>query len=186
MKKYEYIFYSVVGDHAGETVEQIINRKLEEINRFGYSLWSIKMDRKSLEQVWELPEDGEVVVVAKISPKAKDPVIVNDVCRAQKMRWKKDDEAIIPEGIDTTFTSGKNYQAYVVQSYEMLEKPEKFDFGSYITFLKDGRTKSYKERFKCKQFQNTFARYDDAIYQKCEKEIAVLMRLKYPFAVNIE
>ena len=86
MKKYEYIFYSVVGDHAGETVEQIINRKLEEINRFGYSLWSIKMDRKSLEQVWELPEDGEVVVVAKISSKAKDPVIVNDVCRAQKMR----------------------------------------------------------------------------------------------------
>ncbi len=27
MKKYKHVFYSVVGNHAGETVEQIINRK---------------------------------------------------------------------------------------------------------------------------------------------------------------
>lgn len=33
------------------------------------------MDKKSLEQVWELPEDSEVVVIAKTNPKAKDPVI---------------------------------------------------------------------------------------------------------------
>ena len=27
MKKYKHVFYSVIGNHAGETVEQIINRK---------------------------------------------------------------------------------------------------------------------------------------------------------------
>ena len=75
MKKYKHVFYSVVGNHAGETVEQIINRKKKEINKCGYSLWSIKMNKKSLEQVWELPEDSEVVVIAKTNPKAKDPVI---------------------------------------------------------------------------------------------------------------
>jgi hypothetical protein len=95
-------------------------------------------------------------------------------------------ESIIPNGIDTTFAKGKNYQAYVIKKYEILDFPINFDFEKYETRLSNGTTKSFKERFKCCQFQNTFGRKNDKLKESCKREISIIMELEYPFVVNIK
>ncbi len=181
------IFYSVIGNHAGESPRQIISRKQREVNDCGYGLWSAKIDAKSVEQVWKLEKDDEVIVLCRVKYDARDPVRYNDKpYRAQKM-CGPEGEKQIPMGITTTFTKGANYQAYVVDEYIILDRPEMFDFSCYDTTLADNSTKSYVARFKCKQFQNAYGkRTRQNSGQSGKKEIGVVMKLKYPFVVNLK
>lgn len=154
-------------------------------NSCGISLWSVSIDKKSIEQVWGLNPTDEVVVLCKVSENAKDPVGKDNGDIATIMIGP-DGEESIPKGIKTTFPKGKNYQSYVVKEYERLESPIIFDFGKYETILRNNKTKSFKERFKLGQFQNTFGRKNKNLTESCVKEIMVIMKLKYPFVVGIK
>lgn len=180
----KYIFYSVIGRHAGESVEDILSRKQEEVIIAGLSLWSAAIDGKSIEQVSNLNEGDRVNVLCKLSPKAFDPV--KNSVSAKIMIYPNGEIHEIPDGIVTTYTEGKKYQAYVVKNYRIFDKAQLFDFGHYETTLKDGSHKSYKERFNLKQFQNTLGRYNEVLDETCKKEIMVVMELTYPFVVNIK
>ena len=184
----EHVFYSIIGNHAGETPNNIINRKKEEIDRCGYSLWSAKIDKKSVEQVWKLTPDNNVIVLCKTNDRARDPVKASNVPYfAQYMLGPNNKSQVIPNGIKASFTKGKNYQAYVVSKYTILEDEEMFDFSNYNTILADNTEKPFAERFKCRQFQNT---YGKKLKRKkigsCTKQIKVIMTLKYPFVVNLK
>ncbi len=184
----KYIFYSIIGKHGGETVQDILSRKNDEIKNCGWGLWSAKIEKKSVELVWELNEDDTVEVLCKVNEKAKDPVVI-DGTEAYRAVWfvgPDGKEQIVPEGINTTFTKGKNYQAYVVDRYEILDQPVSFDFGKYETVQANGIPKSFAERFKCSQFQNTFGRVNEKLSNSCCKDILVKMILKYPFVVNLK
>ena len=185
---YHHIFYSVIGKHAGEQVEEIIERKQKEIARCKYSLWSAKIDKKSIEQVWNLNKKDKVYVLCRINGKAKDPVKTTTVPYYAKKAYGPDkQELIIPDGIRTSFTEGKKYQAYVVDKYELLKQPVKFDFGKYESLLADNTHRSFKDRFKCSQFQNTYGCVNEQLKESYdEKEIGLIMELKYPFVVNLE
>lgn len=184
---YNHIFYSVIGNHAGETVEEIIERKENEITECEYSLWSAKIDKKSIEQVWKLDENDKVYVLCKINKAAKDPVKATIVPYYAKKAYGPDkQELTIPDGIKTSFTEGKNYQAYVVKHYELLESPIAFDFGKYESLLANNLHMSFKNRFKCNQFQNTYGHLNKQLEEREEKEIKLIMELKYPFVVNLE
>jgi len=106
------IFYSIVGKHGGETVEEIINRKQKEVELCGYSLWSARIDKKSVEQVWSLSDSDEVYVLCKINKNAKDPVKQGDVPYYAELHFGPGDidggGQAIPEGVKTSFTKGKN------------------------------------------------------------------------------
>jgi len=185
--KCDNIFYSIIGNHAGESPSQIINRKKREIVECGFGLWSAKIDTKSVEQVWELDKNDEVIVLCRVKYDAKDPVHYDKVPYRAKFMIGPEGAKSIPDGIITTFTEGTNYQAYVVAEYTILEKPEMFDFACYDTLLADNSKKSYVERFKCKQFQNTYGK--KTRQSSCEsgkKEIGVVMKLKYPFVVKLK
>lgn len=182
-----YIFYSVIGPHGKETPREIINRKRKEIDecKKHFSLWSAKIDIKSKEEVWKLSEDSEVVVLCKINPKAADPVASDQIECAKCMIGPKGEE-IIPEGIKSTYMKNKNYQAYVVKEYEILESPIKFDFSKYESILSNGTRKSFKDRFRNTRFQNTFGCKNDNLTEPCKKDIMVKMKLQYPFVVDIK
>ena len=191
----EYLFYSVIGKHASETVSQIINRKQNEVKRCGFSLWSVKIDKKSVEQVWKLKRDEKVVVFCVIKENAKDPVINRTVAKKmiqpnQTVNYNKKGmcETItmdIPNHICATFTENKNYQAYVVSEYEILNEPLDFNFGPYESLLSNGKTKSFMERFKFSRFQNTFGKLNPESTDVFCKQIMVKMHLQYPYVVNI-
>lgn len=202
--EYEYIFYSVIGRHAGESIEKILSRKLGEINANPQkiSLWAASIDKKSIEQVWRLNSNDEVYVLCKVSETAKDPAGESgeddkndkdgkDKLRANIMIGPKGKKSI-PEWIcarvpDEKYCQEKrkNYQAYVVEEYEIYKSPIIFDFGKYETILRNNQIKSFKERFKSSRFQNTFGRKNKDLTESCAKEIMVIMKLKYPFVVNI-
>lgn len=181
----EYIFYSLIGRHGNKSPNEIIKDKQDEIKACKFSLWSAQIDKKSIEQVWNLDKSDRVIVLCRVSNKAKDPVDKENMYTAITMAGPEGEKSI-PEGIMTTFTKGKNYQAYVVKKYEILDSPIIFDFGKYNTLLSDNTTKSFKERFRNTRFQNTFGRKDVQLKESCTKEIQVLMELEYPFVVNIK
>jgi len=180
-----YLFYSVIGKHASESVDEIIRRKANEIQLCGFSLWSAKIDRQSIMQVSKLSEEDDVYVLCKVNKNAKDPVISGKFFSANKMVYPTGEVKPIPSGINTTFTKGKNYQAYVVESYNILDEEKDFNFGPYETLLADNSVKTFSQRFKCFQFQNTFGKINPSIDEICKKKISVIMKLKYPFVVNI-
>jgi hypothetical protein len=183
----KYLFYSVIGKHAGETIEEILARKQKEIELCNYSLWSAKINKKSRELVWSLDEFDKVAVYCKKSDSAKDPVNGKDICHAKIMTYNNgENKIIIPDGIDTTFTKGIKYQAYVVRKYEFLEQPTKYDFGKYESILDDNTIVSFSKRFKNTRFQNRFGKENPLLNQSCEKEIIVKMELTYPFVVCLE
>lgn len=180
----DYIFYSVIGKHAGESAEQIIERKQKELT-VGVSLWSAKIDKKSIEQVWNLNEKDKVYVLCKLNPNAKDPSKERETVSATIMVTPSGEQKI-PSGINTTFTKGKSYQAYIVKNYEFLNEAKIYDIGKYETFLADNSVMSFKERFRNSLFQNTSGRKNDQLTDVYEKEISAIMELQYPFVVEIK
>lgn len=190
-QNYHHIFYSVIGKHAGEQVEEIIKRKQKEIEGCKYSLWAAKIDKKSIQQVWSLNKDDKVYVLCSIRRNAKDPVIKTEVPYYAKKAYgpapSELQELIIPQSIRTSFTKGSNYQAYVVEKYELLPRPIKFDFGKYESLLRDNTHKSFKQRFDgFNRFQNTYGCINEQLEESHSKEIELIMELKYPFVVNLE
>ena len=185
-KTADNIFYSVVGKHGGETVEEIISRKQKEVELCGYSLWSAHIDQKSVEQVWALSKDDEVYVLCKINKDAKDPVRQGDSPYYATTQFGPKGEEDIPKDIKTSFTEGKKYQAYVVEEYEMLDASIEFDFGKYETMLANGNFASFAERFKFSKFQNTYGKKNVTIDAECSKTIGLIMKLKYPFVVELK
>ena len=110
-----YLFYSVIGPHGGETVEQILSRKEKEIKDTGYSLWAAKINKESIRRVWGLSKDDMVYVYCHCNLKAKDPAAQS--ATATHMIGPNGKE-LIADGITATFKETYNeqkpYQAYVV------------------------------------------------------------------------
>lgn len=178
------IFYSVIGAHAGESVKQIVDRKSDEIKKSKLSLWSARIDSRSKNLVWQLPEDSKVYVLCKISKVARDPV-GGTAYAAQKFIGPDNIANDVPDDIRTTFEKGKKYQAYVVEKYDLLQNVAEFDFGQYVSFTAKGAV-SFAERFKCSQFQNVYGKKDENRMESCKKDIGMIMTLKYPFVVDLE
>lgn len=60
------------------------------------------------------------------------------------------------------------------------------NIGPYKTLLANGQVKTFKERFKCTQFQNTYGKIDDSCNDEFYKEVGLVMELKYPFVVELK
>lgn len=186
----EHAFYSIIGKHAHESVEDIISRKNDEIQTAGFSLWSVQIDKKSIEQVWELPEDADVYVLCSVGRNAKDPAEKSDIRLAETMIGPESfGEQSVPEGIKTTYSSEKKngYQAYVVgEYYDLSNKPETMDLGCFESTLSHGEKRNFKERFSNTRFQNVYGKLTPQIETECTKKISMVFRLKYPFVVEIK
>ncbi|KRM52284.1 hypothetical protein FC64_GL000709 [Ligilactobacillus araffinosus DSM 20653] len=186
LDKINNIFYSVIGQHDKEDVKTILSRKLDEIEKAGYSLWAAKIDKKSIEQVWNLKPTDKVYVVCSIKPKAKDPGKGYDNNIAKYYESPKGVFNIDDNVISTFSSKRKTYQAYYVNKYIMLPEEKKMNIGPYKTLLANGQVKTFKERFKCTQFQNTYGKIDDSCNDEFYKEVGLVMELKYPFVVELK
>lgn len=184
----KHVFYSVIGRHAGESVDEIIQRKEEEIERAGFSLWSAKIDKMSIAQIKELDPDEGVWVLCKISATAKDPAAGTSK-RATSMIFPTGEVKEIPDGVNTTYGTNRNsYQAYVVKRYLEVDDPTyEFDFAKYETTKSGGEVESFEHRFnKFSRFQNTYGKYNENLTAPCKKPIQYIMELEYPFVVTIK
>lgn len=182
----KHIFYSVVGMHGKEQVDQIINRKNFEVRNAGYSLWSAKIDKKSKELVWNLPENEEVWVMCKVNTKAFDPV-KNEMSVANEMIGPMG-VIQINESVSTTYSTGKNYQAYVVEEYiDIRNNPMNFNLANYVSTKATNEEVLFFSRFNSfSRFQNVYGYQNDLLNLKYFKKIGFIMKLRYPFVVDIK
>lgn len=184
--KMNNIFYSVVGAHGRENVDTILSRKQEEVSNAGYSLWAAKIDKKSIEQVWNLKPTDKVYVVCSINPNAKDPGkgSGNNVAKYYE---SPDGTFEIDKDVVSTFSSKRNnYQAYFVKNYKILSESERMNIGPYKCIQADGTVKTYKERFSFSRFQNTYGKLDESCTDEYYKDIDLIMELEYPFVVQLK
>lgn len=188
----ENIFYSVVSEHCNESVESIINRKKTEIEKVGYSLWAALIDKKSIDQVWNLSSTDKVYVLCSINSKSKISKNQKDVSVAKYYECPEGKFKIV-EDIVTTYPSKRNeryfnpYQAYFVNNYTILSKEKEINIGQYETLLANGQTKNFEERFiKCTRFCDTYGKLNANSNAKANKKIGLIMELKYPFVVQLK
>ena len=169
----------------GENVSQIFVRKQKEVDATGFSLWAANIKPKSKEIVWQLEESDMVLVLCHVNKNAKDPSAGRVIAPAISMYSPATNVLDVPGSISATFTKGKNYQAYVVERYIELDAPVLFDFGCYECFFSDGRRKDFKDVFVTGQYTNFYGRYTPALGEHAMKEISVIMKLRYPFVVDV-
>jgi len=182
MNKYAYIFYHVIGFHMNESPKQIMERKVNDLKNNPYSLWTAKIDKNSIDMVRQLSENDEIYVLCRINESAKSPE--GDECTAVKITWDDEEEIISSNISPVTYPEGKKYQAYVVAEYQILDNPMLYDFSGYLS--PNGKT--FKVRMdEFTRFQNCFGKLDENILEDSKiKDISVIMKLKYPFVVDVE
>lgn len=187
MDKMEHIFYSIIGKHENEDVETIINRKKQEVINAGYSLWAARIEDKCADLVRNLNKTDEVYVLCSISNNSKEPGKKRKTCIAQYYKTPKEKVKIHKDVLTTFSPNGKSQRyrrAYLVDEY-IIPKKEEYDLGPYIMTLKDGKKKSFKEGFKSSYFQNRYGKYDSNCPDEYCKDISLIMKLKYPFVVDL-
>ena len=182
----DYLFYHVIGPHGKEGPESIVPRKQGEIKNCGMTLWAAAVDKKSKEMAQKLGKKNNVYVLCKISSSAKDPA-TGDNWTAKNRIMPDGTKVPVPKGVICGYKKGKkNYQAYVVEKCECLEVQEDYDFGPYVSTMSKGTQESFTERFKQSRFQNTFGKKDGIKRPACKRPISVVLKLKWPFVVDIE
>lgn len=77
-------FWHTFGPHGGETTEQILDRKAEEIHKTGYTLWSFQHRTRNTLQEWfrliEAAKSNSIYVICSDSPGAKDGAGIVNYC----------------------------------------------------------------------------------------------------------
>jgi hypothetical protein len=107
-------FWHPFGPHAGETAEQIIKRKKEEIEKNGWTLWSFQKRTKEFYSIWikNINENNpiNVLVFCSEGKGARDPKGEPKYYRHYKTigenEWKK-----IPIDVHVPHPSAKNEAA---------------------------------------------------------------------------
>ena len=67
-----------------------------------------------------------------------------------------------------------------------FEDPMSFDFGKYDSQNSKGEVVPFADRFKSTYFQNVYGKRNGSSLAVCEKEISLIMKLQYPFVVDVK
>ncbi|MDY3828581.1 MAG: hypothetical protein SOZ71_07345 [Clostridium sp.] len=187
--KHENLFYTTIGAHAGENIEDILKNKIKEISECKFSLWAANIKSTSLEALWKLDKNDKVYVLGSISKGAKDPSEKdNGKSLTADIIIKRDGtEEKIPKGIVCTFPLGHNYYyAYKVKKYIINEKEESYDLGQYETLVKEKGRKIMKLFSDySNRGQDQFGHLNPNLNDKKEYKYVVCMELEYPFVEKI-
>lgn len=77
----EFCFYHPVGSHSGEEFSKIVERKKEDILKYGYTLWSFSKVGVDRLKIWKdcLMENGQGICdVICCGENSKDPLLSGD------------------------------------------------------------------------------------------------------------
>ena len=116
---------TIIGEHADETEDEILSRKVTDIDKIGKTFWLIKkISDKTQKEVQEFCENSESEVkIYFISPASKANPTKGKTVNKEYFdgdNWKK-----IPEGISPV--TGKGY-AFILKKLEMQDNSPKENF----------------------------------------------------------
>ena len=127
---------SVMGPHAGESVEQIFERKIRDIKKVGWTLWLIKSYKARPDMVQRMCSPGHPVPVVFIQPStpggARPATSAASVVEysADRTRWVRVPSALGP----VTGKLDGAAHALVMDRLELCREPIRFDTWAYGDF----------------------------------------------------
>lgn len=125
-------FWHTFGPHGGETTEEILDRKTEEIDKTGYTLWSFQHRTRTTLQDWfrliEAAKSESIYALCSDSPGAKDAAGVVNLCTeylpAHAHEWQAIPPTIkIPHPFNKTTSAAAFVVRKIIRSHEMHSQP---------------------------------------------------------------
>ncbi len=161
--------YMSIGEHVGETLEKIVERKSKEIEDCGWSLWGYSTDRK-LDEFCE--EHGAKYVVMTNTGK---PTKNTEQQNAKHFRVNGELNEI-PAGITLTYSSkSKKTHALVVEEYYFVDEQDNIFQKSKYDVPEDyiGIRDIWPLKFN-----------SDLPHKSTDKKIMIVAKLKAPYSVE--
>jgi hypothetical protein len=124
---------SVIGPHAGETMEEIFKRKIDDIKRVGYTYWLQKSYKATPNNILSFLENNSPVTCLFLNPKSKGGVNPTKVSQ-QASRYSLDNLSWIPLNEDVSPVTGKLPASALVFSNINLVS-ETIDLNEYVDYL---------------------------------------------------
>jgi hypothetical protein len=135
----KYVVISVMGPHAGESENEIFNRKIQDIHNIGLTFWLMKSHRAKPELVQELclkanaENTGSYCVFIEASSK-RGAVPTKSVSSAESYSKDNLTWVALPQGLSpVTGKIDKNAYALVFNRLELVN--ESIDLWSYADFF---------------------------------------------------
>lgn len=142
----KFIIISVMGEHAGESVDKIFSRKQQEIIDTGKSFWLIRSNIAKTETIQKIGKcaseeniDLFCIFIEASTKKGAMPTINDEMAQEysnDKIEWKQ-----IPNGIKVTGDITKNSTGIVFGSLDVFKNLQKeIDLWNYSYFLNNSPT----------------------------------------------
>ena len=180
-------FYTIVGAHGMENIEEILDKMDRQIKECGFTLWAASIPTNDIKKVWDSDLSQEILVMGRISLTAKDP---SEKCgkKTASYMYTPTGKEKIPNEIKTTFQKSRDkYQAYVVKEIEKLDEIEIINLGEFEVEKKDGKKSSVSNNYSgFPWFQNRLFIKNDNPIDGYKAEFLIRMKLQYPYVVEIE
>lgn len=183
----DYVFISVMGPHANEPEDKILERKADDIKKAGESFWVSKINKNFVNEcrsklngktgyliLVESSGNGKAAANTKTDEEAKQ-------YSEDETNWK-DIDAIISQ---VTGKLGKGATAYYFDGIEMCNDERELDLNYY------GEGNDYLKAIKFRQgHSNVFAKKSDIKLpdgmKSYKRRIIAVLRLKYPYVVWVK
>ncbi len=176
--------FSIIGEHAKETKENILSRKKKEIKETGRSFWlirSVKAKVEDIQNICQLAQSGHKKIFCFfLEPSQKNgaqPTKTEAIASqfsADSLQWKN-----IPKGIKVTGKIDKRTAALVFKNLEICPAGAEVDLWEYSNFLNP------IEPIRFSLGASTFCsikKYNPGLKSR-KRRIVAKGELVYPFAV---
>ncbi len=141
--KEKYVILSVIGQHAGETSEQIFLRKKSDIQTTGRTFWVIQSYKANPTKVCKLynqaQNEGKEVYCIFIEPSVKGGARPTRISKtttsfsSDKINWKSFSKNMSP----VTGNIGNSSYALVFDELQIIEEPTSLNLWNYAEFDTD-------------------------------------------------
>jgi len=139
-KKQEYVIFSVIGAHAGESRQEIFRRKIKDINRVGHTFWLFKSNqaKPNIVQCFckrAKKKDRNVfcVFIEPSTPSGAKPTKINTLAESYSVDNKK--WSILPKGLSSvTGKIGKGAYALIFDSLRRVNgEVNLWEYADFLT-----------------------------------------------------
>lgn len=142
----KYLIISIIGEHAGESIEDIFSRKQKDVDEIGKTYWLIQSHKAKTETVQELSRKAEKEDISAyclfIEPSQKGgakPTLHDDPVThvsSDNQNWNK-----LPNEIKITGKISRNSTALVFSELTIINNPTTIDLWEYSEFKTDNPVK---------------------------------------------
>lgn len=179
----EYVFFSIVGSHAGEEIQNILERKENDIRNAGESFWVAKTTKKDREAIKNIPKGTSLsLVLIESANKGKAAQPTKIAKKAKEFSTEDEYWQPLPPHISAvTGNINNGATAFYCDKYE--KGGQVVDLNDYVKF--NGEPIRFNQFTPTILAKSAKGKKTNALKSSKRKVVAIL-RLKSPCIVHIK